>query len=92
MPGQEYKNKKTTAEQQQILDSNAAVRRVIACAGSGKTFVLTQNIINILQKGLCRPEEILAITFTKNAAENMRRRIREGLDKKIDFSAVLFEW
>ena len=88
MPGQEYKNTIITAEQKQILDSNAAVRRVIACAGSGKTFVLTQNIVSILQEGLCRPEEILAITFTKNAAENMRRRIKDSLNKKIDFSAV----
>jgi DNA helicase-2/ATP-dependent DNA helicase PcrA len=88
MSEQNGKNTKITPEQKQILDSNAAVRRVIACAGSGKTFVLTQNIINILQEGLCRPEEILAITFTRNAAENMRRRIKEGLNKKIDFSAI----
>ncbi len=88
MPGQESKNTKITAEQKQILGSNADVRRVIACAGSGKTFVLTQNIVNILQEGLCRPEEILAITFTRNAAENMRRRIKESLNKKIDFSAI----
>ena len=88
MPEKDGKNTKITAEQKQILGSNADVRRVIACAGSGKTFVLTQNIVNILQEGLCRPEEILAITFTRNAAENMRRRIKESLNKKIDFSAI----
>jgi DNA helicase-2/ATP-dependent DNA helicase PcrA len=88
LSAQDSENIKITAEQKQILDSNAAVRRVIACAGSGKTFVLTQNIVNVLQEGLCRPEEILAITFTRNAAENMRRRIKESLTKKIDFSAI----
>ncbi|HEX7560834.1 MAG TPA: ATP-dependent helicase, partial [Candidatus Humimicrobiaceae bacterium] len=88
MPEKDGKNTKITTEQKLILGSNADVRRVIACAGSGKTFVLTQNIVNILQEGLCRPEEILAITFTRNAAENMRRRIKESLNKKIDFSAI----
>ncbi len=84
----ENKNKKITPEQKRILDSNSAVRRVIACAGSGKTFVLTQNIVDILRSGMCRPEEILAITFTKNAAENMRSKIKASLAKKIDFSAI----
>ena len=88
MTKQESKNTKITPQQKQILDSNAAVRRVIACAGSGKTFVVTQNIVDILRDGLCRPEEILAITFTRNAAENMRQRIKESLNKKIDFSAI----
>ena len=88
MPEKDGKNTKITSELKLILSSNADVRRVIACAGSGKTFVLTQNIVNILQEGLCRPEEILAITFTRNAAENMRRRIKESLNKKIDFSAI----
>jgi DNA helicase II / ATP-dependent DNA helicase PcrA len=88
MPGQDGKNIKITSEQKLILGSNAPIRRVIACAGSGKTFVLTQNIVNILQEGLCRPEEILAITFTRNAADNMRSRIKESLNKIIDFSAI----
>jgi DNA helicase II / ATP-dependent DNA helicase PcrA len=88
MPGQDVKNIKITPEQKLVLGSDAAIRRVIACAGSGKTFVLTQNIVNILQEGLCGPEEILAITFTRNAAENMRSRIKESLNKIIDFSAI----
>ncbi|MBM3700271.1 MAG: ATP-dependent helicase [Actinobacteria bacterium] len=79
---------KTTLQQDEILSSSGGIKRIIACAGSGKTFVLTRSIVQVLKKGLCAPEEILAITFTKNAAENMRARIRQQLDKKIDFNSI----
>ena len=74
-----------TEEQLKIFDSDAEVKRVIACAGSGKTWVITNNIIKILEEGLCNPNEILALTFTRNAAENMRVRIKEKIKKKLDF-------
>lgn len=35
-----------TGEQLNILDSEADIKRVIACAGSGKTWVITSSIIN----------------------------------------------
>jgi DNA helicase II / ATP-dependent DNA helicase PcrA len=70
---------KLTEEQQKIISSKKTIKKVIACAGSGKTSVLTSNIIKIINDGVCRPEEILALTFTNNAAENMHERIRKNL-------------
>ena len=79
---------KITEQQLEILKSKSGIKRVIACAGSGKTFVLTKSIIETLREGLCRPDEVLAITFTRNAAENMRQRIKDNLKKKIDFENI----
>jgi ATP-dependent helicase/nuclease subunit A len=47
---------------------------VSANAGSGKTHVLAQRVINLLLRG-CDPAKILCITFTKAAAANMANRV-----------------
>ena len=77
-----------TKQQTDIIKSEAPVKRVIACAGSGKTWVLTNSIASILEEKKCGPDEILAVTFTKNAAENMRTRIGERLKGPEDISSM----
>ncbi|MCK5567001.1 MAG: UvrD-helicase domain-containing protein, partial [Actinomycetia bacterium] len=75
-----------TKQQTEIIKSEAPVKRVIACAGSGKTWVLTNSIAAILNEKKCTPDKILAVTFTRNAAENMRLRIGERLKGLEDIS------
>ena len=54
---------------------------VVAGAGTGKTTVLTKRIANLVIEGHARPEEILAVTYTVNAAEEMRQRLEGELSK-----------
>ena len=53
---------------------------VSAGAGSGKTQVLTSRVANLIEKGI-KPTELLVLTFTKNAAAEMKSRVRGLLEK-----------
>src|ERR1700758_3086839 len=53
---------------------------VAANAGSGKTHVLAQRVINLLLAGVA-PEKILCLTFTKAAAANMAKRVFDRLGR-----------
>lgn len=57
---------------------------VEACAGAGKTWMLVSRIVRaLLEEGdsACEPHEILAITFTKKAAGEMRERLDQWLEQ-----------
>jgi ATP-dependent DNA helicase UvrD/PcrA len=61
---------------------------VVAGAGTGKTTVLTRRIAHLINQGHARPGEILAVTYTKNAAQEMRDRVRQEL-RGTDLSGLL---
>lgn len=57
---------------------------VLAGAGSGKTRVITQKIEWLIQRLQFSPQNVMALTFTNKAAEEMRVRLKKNLGKKAE--------
>src|SRR5688500_11724125 len=71
-------------EQRAAIIARAPIVTVSAGAGSGKTTVLVERFIDLVQRDEVSPLEILAITFTEKAAAAMKERIVRELEKRGD--------
>ena len=57
---------------------------VEAGAGAGKTTIMVERIVNQLVSGFCKPEELVAITFTNKSTLEMRERLDKLLLKRLE--------
>ncbi|MGE5559710.1 MAG: ATP-dependent helicase [Chloroflexota bacterium] len=76
-------------QQQQAVDHAAGPLRIMAGAGTGKTKTLTARIVSLIERGLARPEEILALTFTNKAAAEMAAKVRKELRQRFPAGAAV---
>lgn len=60
---------------------------IVAGAGSGKTRTLTYRIANLIAKNMAQPWQILAVTFTNKAANEMKMRIEKLLKQNFDLGS-----
>ena len=69
------------SKQQEALDLSINEDALIAAAaGSGKTRVLSERVYNLINEGKLKPSELLVLTFTNNAAYEMKSRIIDIFD------------
>ena len=68
-----------TAEQERIVRLTGGCHLVVAPPGSGKTEVLAQRVVRLLQGASTEDFNVLALSFTKNAAGSMRQRVSDRL-------------
>ena len=73
-----------TKEQQDAIFENGSNILVAAAAGSGKTAVLVERIINKILKDKIDIDKLLVVTFTNAAASEMRERVLDAIYKKLD--------
>lgn len=79
MASRKIKKKKTTfnAEQVEVINHEEGPCLVIAVAGAGKTTAVVHRIAKMVKEKGIRPEHILAVTFTRKAADEMSERLRK---------------
>lgn len=75
---------KFTKEQRDVIDARGCNLLVSAAAGSGKTAVLVERLMSLITdpKKPSSLDRMLVMTFTRAAAEGMRTKIQEALNKK----------
>jgi ATP-dependent exoDNAse (exonuclease V) beta subunit len=73
------------------MTAPAAHRLLRASAGTGKTYQLVQAYVRLVQEDKLRPAQIVAITFTRKAAAELRLRIRAELHARGAPPSVLSE-
>ena len=81
MMGTEAQSTSLTEAQQEAVAHVHGPLLVLAGPGSGKTTVVTQRIANMIASGIA-PWNILALTFTNKAAQEMRDRVHTLLEEK----------
>jgi superfamily I DNA/RNA helicase/RecB family exonuclease len=77
-------------KQQEAIEHVHGPMLVLAGAGTGKTTVLVERIARLIEQGHAQPEEILAITFTENAAAELKERVEKRLKRKAPIFAGTF--
>lgn len=70
-----------TPDQQAVMSHRRGNLQIVACPGSGKTEVVSQRIARLIEGGVA-PNTIVAFTFTDNAADELKARIRRILDER----------
>ena len=77
-------------DQRQAIEHVHGPMLVVAGAGTGKTTVLVRRIVNLIRNGHARPDEILAVTYSENAAEELRTRVAAELGRDVALRASTF--
>ena len=68
-----------TEEQAAVIDGPFGPKLVVAGAGAGKTETMASRVVSLVANGLVRPEQVLGLTFTRKAAQQLEQRIRRQL-------------
>ena len=73
-----------TVDQQKVIDHKKGNMLVSASAGSGKTKTLIAKIVDILKSQSANVKDLLIVTFTRSASEEIKQRLQEAIQESKD--------
>ena len=82
------KDRKLTPEQIEAIYSNGTNILVSASAGSGKTFVMVERILDMIGRGV-GIDQLFISTFTVKAAGELKERLEKRLTEQLDRKSVV---
>lgn len=68
-----------TPQQAEVISAPLTSVLVVAGAGAGKTETMAARVVWLVANGLIKPEQVLGLTFTRKASQQLGQRIRERL-------------
>ena len=74
---------KIRPEQRKVIEHTKGNLLVSASAGSGKTFVMIERLINLICSKKATISDVLAVTFTESAAHDMKEKLKKALIERI---------
>lgn len=77
-----------TSQQAEVIGAPAGPALVVAGAGAGKTETMAARVVWLVANGLVLPEQVLGLTFTRKAASELGRRIRDRLESLAQSSFI----
>ena len=75
-----------TEEQAHVIEGPFSPKLVVAGAGAGKTETMASRVVYLVANGYVRPEQVLGLTFTRKAAQQLEQRIRRQLIKSVSYT------
>lgn len=68
-----------TDQQAAVIEAPPGPLLIVAGAGAGKTATMASRVVWLVANGYCHPDEVLGLTFTRKAAQQLGKRIRDRL-------------
>lgn len=71
-----------TPSQQNAVNTVDSNLQIVACAGSGKTTTMVSRILNLLKQPGVKPENIVAVTYSKKAAASLKQKVYKEYERE----------
>jgi DNA helicase-2/ATP-dependent DNA helicase PcrA len=76
-------HKELNERQREIISNPQGTKLIISGPGTGKTLTLVSYIAEVILSGYAKPEQIMAVTFTNRAADEMQERVAKEVGERV---------